>query len=239
MSATLSNASRHSAKPPVKPSLLYRLAKATYWLVTGGIWLGCVVMGSTFTPLFSHGILFILNHVNLPANATPPATPHATPTAIVVLGGGLTSNAQNDIVVNDFTLSRLQTAKLLYDNRHLPIIVSGKEAPWMQRWLQSHGVTDVIMEKNSNNTCENARFTAQTADLTQAILVTDKYHMNRARRQFALNDIATVAEPAALSVPTSWQKPYQNLKHSRRALYELVAFARDVYYPQENCRERP
>lgn len=85
-----------------------------------------------FTPLFSTIVLFILDYYRLPESAVSvnPAT------AIVVLGGGLTNNQQNEIVINQFTESRLIKASQVYQQTGLPIIVSGKEAPWMAKWLQ-------------------------------------------------------------------------------------------------------
>lgn len=194
--------------------------------------LGCILVISLFTPLYSRGVLFVLNQISLP----PTARLQHPPTAIVVLGGGLTNNRQNDIVINQYTQSRLQTAEQQYQHLELPIVVSGKESPWMRRWLQQQNIWWVIAEKNSFNTCENAKFTAQTINVRDVILVTDAYHMNRARRQFALNGIATLPNIAPLPQPADWYSLADNLKHSRRATYELLAFGRDVLRPQQDCK---
>lgn len=200
-------------------------------LVTVGILLALVLVISVFTPVFSAAILWMLNQVTLP-NA---ATLTRQPSAIAVLGGGLTNDQQNNIIINQYTKARLAMAKQVYGEQQLPIIVSGKEAPWMMRWLQRQGIFWVIPENHSFNTCENAKFTAQTVHVNQIILVTDAYHMNRARRQFALYGIATQPQIAPLPQPTGWYAPEQNLKHSRRALYELLAFIRDLVQPQVDC----
>ena len=79
--------------------------------------------------------------------------------------------------------------------------------------------------KNSFNTCQNAKYTAEMVNVKQVILVTDASHMNRSRRQFAINGMATVPSIAPLPKANDWQHFDQNLQHSRRALYELLAFA--------------
>jgi uncharacterized SAM-binding protein YcdF (DUF218 family) len=73
-------------------------------------------------------------------------------------------------------------------------------------------------------------------NVKQVILVTDAYHMNRSRRQFAINGVATVPSIAPLPKANDWQHFDQNLQHSRRALYELLAFARDLVKPQYDCQ---
>lgn len=209
-------------------------AKTLGTLIVSAIVIGLLLVISLFTPLYSQAVLLILDQVPL-SNTSSLSQP---PTAIVVLGGGLTNNTQNDIIINDYTKRRLQTAEELYTQFNLPIIVSGKESPWMMKWLQQQNVWWVVPEKNSFNTCENAKFTAQTIHVNNVILVTDAYHMNRARRQFALNGIATLPKIAPLNQSVEWNHVAQNLMHSRRATYELLAFARDIFYPQPDCHPR-
>lgn len=201
-------------------------------LITVVLALGCMLIISLFTPWYSQVVLFLLNQVHLPDNATI----RQPPSAIVVLGGGLSNNRQNDIVLNQYTLSRLQKAKQDYERFGLPIVTSGKESPWMMRWLQQHNIWWVVPEKNSFNTCENAKFTAQAINVSEIVLITDPYHMNRARRQFALNGIATLPSSAPLPTTVAWSDLAANLQHSRRATYEMLAFARDIFYPQDDCK---
>lgn len=203
-------------------------------LLTTSMLLGCCLIISLFTPLYSSAVLWLLNQVVLP----PTARLKQPPTAIVVLGGGLTNSPQNDIIINKYTQARLKKVAEQYHTYHLPIVASGKEAPWMMTWLQRQNIWWVVPEKNSFNTCENAKFTAQTLYISDVILVTDAYHMNRARRQFALNQIATMAVEAPLPQAKSWTMPASNLQHSRRASYELLAFARDVLQPQIDCQSQ-
>lgn len=83
------------------------------------------------------------------------------PYAIVVLGGGLTVGKNKvDIVVNDYTRLRLETTLELEKRTHLPIVLSGVEAPYMQAWLKNRGVEAKLLENRSMNTCENTRFSS-------------------------------------------------------------------------------
>lgn len=195
--------------------------------------IGCLLLFSVATPLYARGILLILQNLPLETNQNP-----IQPTAIVVLGGGLTNDKQNQVILNQYSRTRLEYAKKLYETTQLPIIVSGKEGTLMMQWLQQQGIWWVLAEKNSFNTCENAKFTANLLKINNIILITDPYHMSRARRQFALNHIASTPHPADLNQPAEWHNPSQNLKHSRRAMYELMAFFRDVFFPQHDCKSK-
>lgn len=193
-----------------------------------------IILISLFTPLFSKTIVYILNHLPLPAMNG--AALSSYPSAYVVLGGGLTNDDSNRIVLNGYSLNRVRTVATAYHDLPLPIVLSGAEAPWLEQWLIEHGIDGIITENASMNTCENARFTAKRIPLHHVYLITDSYHMARARRQFALNNINSTAIDAPLPVRRDWMQPAQNLTHSRRAVYEVAAYLRDVIRPQLNCR---
>lgn len=184
------------------------------------------------TPVFSWLGLKLLDTMPLPSQAVGNNTPA---TAIVVLGGGLWRDANNNIIINPYTLNRLKTAKQLYLKNQLPIVLSGVESPWMKKWLTEQNITTVVMERGSKNTCENAKFTAKQLPLSHVFLITDAYHMQRARRQFALNNIATTPVSAELAHPTHWLHPSKNINHSRRTLYEIIAILRDMMSPETSC----
>lgn len=167
------------------------------------------------------------------------------PYAIVVLGGGLML-AENgrDIVVNHYTRTRLEKTLEVQQQYKLPIVLSGVEAPYMQRWLQKHQVEAKLLENRSMNTCENTRFSSlllqKQGGAPTVILITDRYHMPRTRRLFALNGIETL--PIEAPMPTalsSWQPSERNYDHSRRANYELLAILRDLWFGSSDCREVP
>lgn len=164
--------------------------------------------------------------------------------AIVVLGGGLGRDHTREIVPNTFTELRLSQAILQQQATGLPLFLSGVEAPWMQRWLLAQGVQAFWLEPRSMNTCENARFSAllllKQGGAAQVELVTDAYHMPRARRLFAQNGIQTVPVVAPLpNDPSVWWPDRRNLVHTRRALHELAASIRDLWVGEINCREVP
>ncbi|HHP8014742.1 YdcF family protein [Acinetobacter baumannii] len=176
-----------------------------------------------------------------------PAQPKklSEPYAIVVLGGGLTLDKNGkDIVVNSYTRLRLEKTLEVEKKNHLPIVLSGVEAPYMQAWLKARGVDAKLLEKRSMNTCENTRFSSlllqKKGGAPTVMLVTDEYHMPRTRRLFALNGIETIPVTAPMPTPlTRWQPSTQNYDHSRRANYELLATIRDMLFGSSDCREVP
>ncbi|MPW46728.1 YdcF family protein [Moraxella catarrhalis] len=195
-------------------------------------------VASALTPIFANlgvGLLNLYSALTL-------ATVQDEATSIVVLGGGLTKNSAGTISLNHFTQSRANAAIHLHNLYPLSMITSGAESPWLRDYLIEHIGTKVVIinENASMNTCENAVFTAKLLShhelSTTVYLVTDRYHMARARRQFAKAGIHTIAAPAPLAIHPSWRNPKDNLIHTRRTIYELVALARDIITPQANCR---
>lgn len=168
----------------------------------------------------------------------------SAPYAIVVLGGGLTLDRNGkDIVVNNYTRLRLETTMAVEKKYQLPIVLSGVEAPYMQRWLKQHEVDAKLLEDRSMNTCENTRFSSlllqKKGGAPTVILITDRYHMPRTRRLFALNGIETIPVEAPMpSALTRWRPSEKNYDHSRRANYEMLATMRDMWFGTE-CREVP
>ena len=224
--------SRHYLRSAERMIKLFRIINMTFLLGSTAI---ILILVSLFTPLFSRAITYVFEHLPLPTmSASAMGSP---PTAYVVLGGGLTNDNNNQIILNGYSLNRIRTAAIAYHDFPLPIILSGAEAPWLGQWLIEHGIDGLISENASMNTCENARFTAKRIPLHHIYLITDSYHMARARRQFALNGINSTAINAPLPVRRDWMEPAQNLSHSRRAVYEVAAYLRDVIRPQANCRQ--
>ena len=94
------------------------------------------------------------------------------------------------------------------------------------------------------NTCENSRFSSlllqKKGGAPSVILITDRYHMPRTRRLFALNGIETLPIEAPMpKTLTNWEPKEQNYDHSRRANYEMLATLRDVLFGSSGCREVP
>lgn len=224
--------------PSTRPTIAHRLIKYGFGI--------SLVLISFATPLFSltlGGVLSLVGDLygadNSPANA------------YVILGGGLTDEAthnQSLIVLNAYSDKRTQTLKQAWKKNPLPIIISGVEAPWIADSLKDlkNSQAVIISDNASMNTCENIRFSAKLMAYEQrqgnlpairhVYLVSDWYHMARARRQFAKVGIATTPLVAPLPSQRAWGNPKGNLSHSRRAFYEWVALVRDIVRPQRNCR---
>lgn len=189
-----------------------------------------------FTPIFANVSVLALD-----VFSKLTLDPAPNPTALVVLGGGLTKKSGN-IVMNHYTKSRANTTIALFATHPLPIITSGAESPWLVPYIKKNlpKNTAIVSDNASMNTCENAKFSAKLASHhtlgNSVFLITDRYHMARARRQFANAGIATSPQVAPIAINQSWTKPKNNWVHSRRAIYELVALTRDIVRPQPNCR---
>jgi len=171
--------------------------------------------------------------------------PMSNPYAIVVLGGGLAlDQSGKNIIVNNYTKARLEKTLEVEKQYHLPIVLSGVEAPYMQKWLKNYDVDAKLLEDRSMNTCENTRFSSlllqKKGGAPTVILITDQYHMPRTRRLFALNGIETIPVEAPMPTElTTWRPSLKNYDHSRRANYEALATIRDVFFGLGACREVP
>lgn len=193
-------------------------------------------------------IAYVNNRNNLKTSTEDkkdPVSSQEPPYAIVVLGGGLTLDKnRKDIIINEYTRLRLEKTLQIEKSTNLPIVLSGVEAPYMQAWLSQRGIDAKLLENKSMNTCENTRFSSlllqKQGGAPKVLLVTDRYHMPRTRRLFALNGIETIAVEAPMPTPlTAWQPSQQNYDHSRRANYELLASLRDMLFGSSGCREVP
>ena len=73
------------------------------------------------------------------------------------------------------------------------------------KWLQKKGIMWVSGRKTALTPCQNAKYTAEMVNVKQVILVTDAYHMNRSRRQFAINGWLLFPSIAPLPKANDWQ----------------------------------
>lgn len=130
--------------------------------------------------------------------------------AIVVLGGGRSRNAPeygDQDVPRPNVLARLRYAARLQRQTGLPLLVSGgrpegaaeSEAALMARVLREDFQARVRwMEEASDNTAQNARFSAvllQQAKISHVLLVTDALHMPRSRQIFEQAGLEVTAAP--------------------------------------------
>jgi len=130
--------------------------------------------------------------------------------AIVVLGGGRTPNAReftNQDTVNSVSLERLRYASRLAKVHSLPVLLTGgsvngerdSEAFVMQKALKTDfGIEAAMLEEESRNTFENARFTNKILkenSISKILLVTHAYHMPRAMWCFEDVGMSPIAAP--------------------------------------------
>lgn len=146
--------------------------------------------------------------------------------AIVILGGGVNANTEEykyKIQPGMNTLMRIKYGAYLSEHFHdLPIIVSGgytgesKEADVMRHSLITSFKVDpnrIFTETKSRTTEENAKYTSQILQekhINTVILVTDAYHMRRAKMFFERYNINVI------TAPTNY---YYNLNAEEPTLY--------------------
>lgn len=215
-----------------------KFLKSIYQFIKCLIFIGLLFAALSLTPIFANLGVFALDIFS--RFTLPPSNTHE-PTTVVILGGGLIKQ-NGEITLNHYSISRADTAIITHgQHTNLPIITSGVESPWLIDYLKKSIPNATIIGDNASmNTCENAIFSEKLLkhhEIEGAVfLITDRYHMARARRQFARVGIATTPQPAPLAIAQSWHTPKNNLVHSRRTVYEIAALIRDIFRPQDNCR---
>ncbi|HXF45310.1 MAG TPA: YdcF family protein [Burkholderiaceae bacterium] len=155
--------------------------------------------------------------------------------AIVVLGGGRNCGAAewDGVTVNAFTLQRLRYGARLARETGLPVMVTGgrQEGELMGDILQREFRVPVRwIDADSRTTRDNARFASAVlpaAGIERVLLVTDAWHMPRARREFERHGLL----PIAAATGYLGQRPFspyhlvpnaESLRHTQIALREWV-----------------
>jgi uncharacterized SAM-binding protein YcdF (DUF218 family) len=166
------------------------------------------------------------------------------PQAIVVLGGGrdLDAPEYGGDTLSPRALARLRYAAKLSRETGLPVIPSGgnpgaigeAEAVLARNLLQDEFSVPVLeIERRSNTTWENARYTAQLMkqhNIERIILVTDAGHMRRSLYAFQRNGIEPTPAPMNfLSITTQQISPILRylpsataFKENCEAVHELI-----------------
>ena len=166
------------------------------------------------TPFVAEGMLGWLENLSPPALTNEGLAQQlrsaSPPQAIVVLGGGVRHNERErpeQEYPNMRTLERLAFGALLARASGLPILVSGgvpprrddAEAVLMARTLEaSFGLTARWRDERSRDTAENALESARLlrADgVRRVVLVTQAYHMPRARAAFVAAGLDVIPAP--------------------------------------------
>jgi uncharacterized SAM-binding protein YcdF (DUF218 family) len=172
----------------------------------------------------------------------PPALDEAalpTAQAIVILGGGRNRYAPEwgGVTVSAFTLQRLRYGAALARKTSLPVLVSGgrpeglgpAEGDMMQGLLRDELRVDVRWNEDlSRNTRESAAFSRrllQPLGIRRIVLVSDGWHLARARAEFERNGFTVTAAPTGLV----GSRPF--------TLYHLVPNAESLRYAHIVMRE--
>lgn len=169
---------------------------------------------------------------------------------IVILGGGIISDTENNVIssLSDQSLSRVYKGYLLYKNLGYPIIVTGGKLPGtndipeaflMKETLIKMGVNpnNIYIEIEARNTKENAEFASNIKNKINAdkvYLVTSAIHMTRSYNIFKKYISENlVAVPAYYFIPKtnlSWVDfipSINNLRANALALHEYLGI---LYY---------
>ena len=165
--------------------------------------------------------------------------------AIVVLGGGISRNASEygGDTVNERSLVRARYGATLARRFQVPVLVSGG-APLDTQRAEADAMGDLLerefnvpvrwREARSRDTAENARFSARilrTEGIRHVILVTDAFHMPRARKLFAAAGLEVTAAPTGFKANRGDPKLFDFLPQAKAmqlsyyALHEWLGIA--------------
>jgi len=215
-----------------------------FWALAFYVWrrkgekrLAAVIAGLTFafyllcSPLVSEYSMAALENYY-----QPPQEPQGD--VIIMLGGGAmpdSPDVDGDGALCAHPANRLLTAVRLQRELDVPILLSGgrvysdtgDEARIAARILRSLGVPEekILVETRSINTTQNAKFSADILrehGLTQPLLVTSAFHMNRAMLNFQKQGINCTAYPADYSVTHHPVFNYTKLRPTADALLDNV-----------------
>lgn len=169
-------------------------------------WVLCAPLGAQLLARAVEGDLQALDDARLREALRGPAPPGA----IVILAGGVTRDARerpHEESVNGLTLQRLAYGARLARVTGLPILLSGGRAPdrelseaeLMARVLSENlGLQARWVEDASRDTAGNARESARRLErdgVRRIVLVTQAYHMRRARAAFEAAGLEVLAAP--------------------------------------------
>lgn len=165
----------------------------------------------------------------------PPSHPRGD--VIIMLGGGATLDTPNVYGLghlSGFAANRLLTCAQLYYELNVPILVSGgkvlettgSEADIAKVILIGLGVPadKVIVENQSLNTTENAKYTKELVDkygFAQPILVTSAFHMQRAILQFDKVHLSVLPYPTGYETNLEFKFQPHKLWPSADALLDV------------------
>jgi len=182
----------------------------------------------------------------LKADAGPTLSGARGAQAIVILAGGLERDAPEygGDTLNQRSLVRARYGAALALRYHLPVLVSGGRPPGARR-AEADAIGDALeqefrvpvrwRENRSLDTADNAALSAEilrSAGIRRIILVTQAFHMPRARRLFTASGLEVVPAPTGLGRsnawpdnPVDWLPQAAALHDSYFALHEWLGLA--------------
>jgi uncharacterized SAM-binding protein YcdF (DUF218 family) len=216
--------------------LLVALLMAWRWplLAWRPIAVAIVLLYALSTQFVADGLLYVLE----PAPGKPAADPSGQ--AIVVLGGGTYHRAPEygGDTVKTRTLLRLRYAARLQRTLGKPVVVTGgspegsliAEAQLMKQVLQEDFQVPVQwVEQRSNNTLENGRLVyrlLKPAGIERVYLVTQAWHMPRARLAFERAGFAVI--PAPTGFATRFELTILDFLPKAEALSDSTRFCHEI-----------
>ena len=229
--------------PPTNALLLLALAgicRKRRWAFGLAMFAGLSMLAQSLPPV-ANALM-----ATLEAQAGPVPGEPGKAQAIVVLGSGLSINAieYGGDTANDRSLIRLRYGAVLARRWHLPVLVTGgtplnadrSEADTMSDILeQEFGVPVRWRETQSMDTADNAVMSAKllkAAGIRRIVLVTQAFHMPRARRLFEAAGLEVVPAPTDFKgrktwplSPFDWLPQARALHNSYYALHECLGIA--------------
>jgi uncharacterized SAM-binding protein YcdF (DUF218 family) len=167
--------------------------------------------------------------------------------AIVVLGGGVESVSREYGAPQPRanTVTRMHYGVVLAKASGLPLGFSGgqgwsaskesdTEAAAVQRWLSQLGLAPLRWsEGKAHDTRESAELMApmlKKDGITRIALVTNAWHMARAKRAFEAAGLVVIAAPTGFTEPIyspalEWLPSAEGLRHSHQVLREVLGLA--------------
>ena len=197
------------------PGLMILLMLAGYFLArrmprTGKIML---LTGISLLVLASLPIVAKINLHLLEGDSalSPTELTHPSGQAIVILSGGRNLDAQeygNADTVSMHTLERIRYGAWLHRHTRIPILVTGSKVYESSRPAEAEIIQQVLLEEyqvpvqwleiNSRNSWENAVFSQailKEAGIKRIYLVTQAWHMRRARMAFEAVGLEVIPAP--------------------------------------------
>lgn len=186
--------------------------------------LGSLLLLAQSLPLVSGALIATLEE-----RAGPVITDPEGAQAIVLLAGGLHRDASEygGDTVNERSLVRLRYAAVLARRFGLPVMVSGG-VPIEGRLAEADAMSDVLerelgvpvrwREVRSRDTADNALFSAQIlqADgVRRIVLVTEAFHMPRARKLFEHAGLQVVSAPTGFKGGRDGPKAFDFLPQAK------------------------